>query len=107
MHYPEMWGFVYFSGYSAGDEVDTFHYKADELTKFALRRAYYRQRSFFKVFGEYAETVEQLDLTEMTVPGYSWPPTIRRSWNQYEAQLESETGSAGWIINQDGKIWQF
>lgn len=106
MHYPEMWGFVQFSGKIAGGEQEEFKPNPDEMAKWALRQVYYRERSFYNQNKKYTCDISALNLQQKTVAGYLWPPEIKHTWNQFEARLQKEGGKGGWYINQDGYVWE-
>ena len=40
------------------------------------------------------------------LPGYTFPPKIRITWNQFEACLENLETKERWYINQEGKTWR-
>ena len=104
IHYPEMWGFVQFSDQAAGDGKDSFVLRPEEAAKWALRQVYYKQKTHFLNYGAYADSLKELGLGEMRVKGYSWPPQIRTTWNQWEALLESEDGKERFRITHDGWV---
>ena len=104
MHYPEMWGYVQFSGKAAGGGTDEFRPKPEEKAKWALRRVYYGQRNHRLRHGVYTEDLSLLHLEGLTVDGYRWPPTIETSRSTFEALLESEDGSENWLISREGRV---
>jgi hypothetical protein len=104
IHYPEMWGFVQFSGKIVGSGEDVFELKPEESAKWALRQVYYRQKSYYLNHGQFANNLSGLGLGKMKVPGYKWPPQIKTSWNLWEARLESNDGKEKWFISQDGRL---
>ncbi len=106
MHYPEMWGFVQFSGKVAGSGVEAFQYQPEENVKWALHQVYYRERTHFNQRGKFTEEVTALGLEKNGLEDYSWPPKIMCTWNLFEAQLTSRDGSASWHIDQDGRVWK-
>jgi hypothetical protein len=104
IHYPEMWGFVQFSDQAAGEGKDSFIPRPDEGAKWALRQVYYKQKTHFLNHGAYADSLKELGLGEMRVKGFSWPPQIRTTWNQWEAFLEREDGQGRMTIFSDGRV---
>lgn len=104
IHYPELWGFVQFSGRAAGEGQDRFLPRQEEAAKWALRQVYYKEKAYFLNRGHYTESLTDLGIETMKVPGYKWPPRIEASPNQWEAALESEDGRERVWINQEGRV---
>ena len=104
IHYPEMWGYVQFADGVIGERKDTFISRPEEEAKWALRHVYYKQKTHFQNYGAYADSLIELGLGEIKVKGYSWPPQIRTTWNQWEALLESEDGKERFRITHDGWV---
>ena len=104
MHYPEMWGFVLFSGKEAGSGSDTFRPLPAEQAKWVLRQIYYREHTFFEKHGKFTTEYSQLDLQQTPLKDFYWPPKIEASQNQFDAILQRKDGKAGWIILQNGQI---
>ena len=94
MHYPEMWGFVQFSE----NVDDTFIYNVDEDIKFALRKIYYKERSYFMKNGVYAT-----DLNKLEIENFSWIPQIFITPNSFEAIINSN--GKKFRITHDGRIY--
>lgn len=69
-------GVVQFCGQSASNGEEAFQTRPEEWAKWALRKVYYRERSFFVRHGCSTDDVSDLGLAEMRVPGYSWPPKL-------------------------------
>lgn len=105
MHMPERWGYVQFSDRLAGSGTDGFVEDPNEPVKWALRRLYYRQRSFRAAHGEYAATLETLQAGRVRVDGLGTEPVLQATRSLYEITAK---GSAGALvhINQDGRVWQ-
>lgn len=55
IHYPELWGFVFFAD---GDEI--YEIPSDEYIKWELRRLYYKQHEYFDENGKFSESFEAL-----------------------------------------------
>ena len=104
IHYPELWGYVQFSGRAAGEGKDPFILRPVESAKWALRRVYYKQKTHFMNHGTYADSLAELGLGETEVKGYKWPPQIRTTWDQWEAFLEQEDGQSKVFIFSDGRV---
>lgn len=106
MHYPEMWGFVQFSGKLAGSGEDTFAFHPEEKAKRALRQVYYKEKDYFSANGRYSSSLDELQLTPQSVEGYVWPPRIEITSSLYEAIIQSVDGKETWHIAEDGRTWK-
>jgi hypothetical protein len=106
MHYPEMWGFVQFSGENVGGKNISFiEKKEEEEAKWFLRQIYYLQRDYFVKNGTFTNDLENLGITPISIPGYSMPPVIEYTTNMFEASLSSENSNEIINIRNDGLIW--
>ncbi|MBC8186490.1 carbohydrate-binding family 9-like protein [candidate division KSB1 bacterium] len=106
MHYPEMWGFVQFSEKLVGHGTDEFKMKNQEFAKWALRQVYYKQQTYQMNFGKYTNCYDDLNLKDIKISGYKWPPSINITNNLFEATTVSSDGKEFWHICQDGRVWQ-
>ena len=70
MHMPERWGYVQFSDTPAGSRTDTFVDDPNERVKWALRRLYYRQRSYRAAHGTYADESRRAEWVRHTSRGH-------------------------------------
>ncbi len=108
IHYPEMWGYVQFSGKKAGSGGDGFVDRPDEKVKWALRKIYYRERALYDEKGAFASDLGALGLKnakELKVKDWIYPPVIQTTKNLFEAAYSTKAG-ATWHIRQDGKVWK-
>jgi len=107
IHYPELWGFVQFSGKVAGQGKDAFIDKPEEKAKWALRKIYYREWAHRAEKGTFTSDLKALGLSdkELKVAGFSFPPEIRVTENLFEAVYRGAGGGAVRIV-QDGRIWK-
>lgn len=70
LHYPEMWGFVQFSGNVAGQGHEAFNWHHhNEQIKWALRNVYYRQKQYYLNHHKYASDPSQLGLDQLDLNG--------------------------------------
>lgn len=107
IHYPEMWAFVQFSDKPAGIGKDAFLLKPEEMAKWALRQVYYREKTYFLNNNRYTDNIHDLNLPEIKVEGFKWPPQIKSTWNLWEAFLESDNSLTKVFIRQDGRTTIF
>lgn len=104
IHYPEMWGYVQFSGRQAGEAKETFELTLEQDASWVLRQVYYRQRDFYSQHGRYAESVDELRLRKQNIEGYPWPPEIKTTWDLWEARWMRDDGKVILCIRQDGRL---
>jgi hypothetical protein len=107
IHYPEMWGYVQFSGKTAGQGRDTFQEKAEEKVKWALRKIYYAEWAHKAEKSTFANDWQALGLKERDIrtKGYAFPPIIQSTENLFEAAYQGQAGEI-WRIRDDGKVWK-
>jgi len=107
IHYPEMWGYVQFSGKSAGKGKDAFVEKPDEAAKWALRKIYYAEWAFRAEKGIFSDDLKALGLKDkdLKIKGFAFPPTIQITYSLFEASLKGQAGPA-FRIREDGRIWK-
>ena len=103
--YPEMWGYVQFSGKTAGQGRESFAARPEEKAKWLLRRVYYRERAWRAGKGSFTSDVKALGFTdkELKVSGFSSPPVIQATERMFEAVMTAADGTS-WRIRQDGRI---
>ncbi|MGB7294762.1 MAG: carbohydrate-binding family 9-like protein [Candidatus Aminicenantales bacterium] len=104
IHYPEMWGFVQFSDRTVGEGEETFLRRPEEAIKWALRQVYYKQKTRLMNHDGYSDSLSDLGIGPMKVPGYQWLPRIEATWNQWEACFENQDGRERLWINQEGRL---
>ncbi len=104
LHYPEMWGFVQFSGIEAGRGEEAFVPREEEQVKWALRRIYYAQRMRHDRTGSFTDDLAELGLPDLSLKGFKGP-TVRVTPSLFEAFYEAEAGDS-WHIMQDGQLWK-
>lgn len=105
MHMPERWGFVQFSGKTAGKGTDEFVENPNERVRWALRQIYYLQRSYYEQNGRYASRLEDLEAGELRVEGIDFRPSIEVTSNMYEISAPGFSGKTI-HIRQDGLTWE-
>ena len=106
MHYPEMWGFVQFSGFNVGQGQEEFTWHEEEDVKWALYQIYYAQRRYFTAHGKFTADFKELGIQDRTFKEYRWPPLIETTSSLFEARIVSKDGKTAWCIRQDSKCWK-
>lgn len=104
MHYPERWGYLFFSN-TDGDIRVTPEFAESEYLRDLLRQLYYKQKQYFMDHGHYAKKLKQLD------------PQFKK-YKPVNIELSLETTSQSFLITQkykstgavlhireDGLIW--
>jgi hypothetical protein len=104
MHYPEMWGFVQFSDKKAGEGTDSFVFKKEEVAKFLLRQIYYKEHTNYRKTGNYTDDMKIMGMANVKVEGYSWPPEIKYTWDNFEARIRDLNTNDIWTIDKYGLV---
>jgi hypothetical protein len=106
MHLPERWGIVQFSDEPPGNDVQ-FSYPDDMKSEWLLRELYYRQQSFRRENGRYAENLDQLNISEL-FDEYDMSPKvkIKTLGNSYIMSLTSEEPDYTFYIREDSRAWK-
>ena len=104
MHMPERWGYVQFSNTRAGSGPDAFLDDPNERVKWALRRLYYRQRRYRAANGDYARTLDPLDVSNIRVDGLDFRPAMQSTTSFYEISAPGFDGAVVHIAH-DGRVW--
>lgn len=90
MHYPELWGFVFFC-----DGQENYTIPEDEKLKWELRRLYYEQHAHYDETGRFTADLKPLN------PNFK--PKIQVTDNWFEMSCPSSDGKHEIIIFADGK----
>jgi hypothetical protein len=104
MHYPEMWGYVQFSGRVAGNDAEAFVEHPEEAAKWALRLLYYAQDHWRVEHGRYTDDVTLLNLPGPETDDFDWPPSIVLNGDGYTASVTAADGTTA-HIREDGRVW--
>lgn len=94
MHYPELWGFVYFTDC----ENDVFVIPEDEKLKWELRKVYYMEKNYYRQRGRYCTDYSELCGGEVGIIN----PVIEVTTSMYEAYVMTTDGKGRIVIRQDG-----
>lgn len=94
IHYPELWGFVFFA-----ENDETYEIPEDEYTKWELRRLYYKQHEYFDLNGVFTKEMAELkgDWT------FTIDPVIEITKNSFEMSTTSKDGKREISIFADGR----
>jgi hypothetical protein len=105
IHYPEMWGFVQFSGRVAGKGRDSFQEKPEDEVKGALRRIYYREWALKAEKGSFSPDWKALGLKDkdFKIKNFAFPPLLQTTETMFEAVYQGKDGTI-WRISHDGRL---
>lgn len=95
IHYPELWGFVFFT-----EKGEAYPIPEDEWTKWELRRLYYNAHAYYDLNGHFTNDFSLLkgDWT------FTIEPTIEVTKNTFEISCLSKDGKRELSIFGDGKV---
>jgi hypothetical protein len=106
MHYPEMWGYVYFMERMPSKDGKVQMYFPEEEAKWLLRQVYYRNYNYYQTHGRYSSDIEVLGLTEISPGIFEWPPRIETTTSCFEATLPLPNTDNSIHIDNMGKTWK-
>ncbi|MBE5966511.1 MAG: carbohydrate-binding family 9-like protein [Lachnospiraceae bacterium] len=109
IHYPELWGFVFFTG--TGKESPAYTIPEDEYRKWELRKLYYAQQIFLDLNGHYSNRLEELisilgtyapsDANRTVKP---LPYRIETTSHTFEISCPSSDNKKNILIYSNGKV---
>jgi hypothetical protein len=102
MHYPEMWGLVWFSPATASGDgpAPAWPTPAEIEVRSRLMQVYYQQKRHAAMHGTYAGTAEDLDLGELGLgPGFR----LQTTPSLWEATLPGPGFTAH--VDNEGRFW--
>jgi hypothetical protein len=94
MHFPERWGLAQFSTNKVGRNTTNFYLPDEERLGKYLWYVYYKQQSYKREKGIYANSVSELDIAKQTKTdsGESILIEIKTNGNGFTATLQNEDG---------------
>ncbi len=105
MHAPETWGYLLFSGKTAGEGKDVFKMPAGEKEKWVLRNLYYKENHYRKQRGTWTSSLEELNVDPGVFDEFGALPVMQITDDLYEISMKAPEGTV-WHIRQDGKTWK-
>ena len=102
MHYPEMWGFVQFATDEVGSRTRRFEPDPRDAAAWALRRVYYKERTFQARNGRYTAQPSALGLVDDPPAPVPWPLRIVASPTWFEAYFVR--GGDTVSVSADGRV---
>lgn len=93
MHYPELWGFVFFCG-----GTETYPVPEDEARKWELRRLYYAQHTRFDETGRFDPALNSL--------GNGFIAKVQTTDHSFELSCPTADGGGTLVLLGDGKVYR-
>ncbi|HEX3021707.1 MAG TPA: carbohydrate-binding family 9-like protein [Lachnospiraceae bacterium] len=94
IHYPELWGFVFFT-----ERGESYEIPQDEYDKWELRRLYYNAHEFYDRNGYFTREFDDIKGTW----NYTIQPLVEVTKNSFEISCMSKDGKRELSILSDGK----
>jgi hypothetical protein len=104
MHRPERWGVVQFTEVAVGADTVPVAEHPNRAVTWALRRLYYRQRTYREAQGAYASSLSLLNAQEIAPETRRFAPTLQTTQSTYEITAPGADGTTV-HIRHDGKTW--
>lgn len=104
MHFPERWGYLFFSKPSEGAEAKKYSIPESEELKKHLWHVYYLQKEYLQKNKSYASNLKQLGITESTfdVNGIQNKLWIEATSRQFMVYISNEQSS--YSLNDEGLV---
>ena len=106
MHYPEMWGYVYFFEKLPTSDGKVQGFIAEEEGKWLLRQLYYKMYNFWQTNGYYTDDLQKLDYTPADAGLFQLPPRLETTSSLYEASLKLPGSDERIHIDNSGRTWR-
>jgi Carbohydrate family 9 binding domain-like len=104
MHMPEMWGFLQFSSIEAGAGTEEFVSDNELDLKWALRMIYYAENEYYKEFGIYSSSLDDIGLSASDFPDNLPAPVIQSTRTTFESYFPVEDSDSVWTIYNHGRL---
>ena len=103
MHYPEMWGEVYFAP-EAFTDFDSASAEHGAIAAAAsLMPVYYGQKQWFEDHGSFASSLDELDIgTGLSSLPENWSLSLEACGNGFTARLDTPYGTA--TVDENGRL---
>ena len=107
MHYPERWGYVFFSQKLVTVAQDTFQLPFEEKMRKYLWLVYYKQHKYLKAHGLYAKTLSSLKIPfTSSVENTLIHLQMKAGPFHFEATVSCPGLKDKWMINEEGKVFK-
>lgn len=105
MHYPERWGYLFFSLLPVGSSKHSYQVPATEELKEQLRQLYYKQKQYYLDHNRYARSLSQLKAKPIQWQGKKLKTRFEVHSRGYVITLYGAKGLPDMYIREDGKLW--
>lgn len=105
MHYPEMWGYIFFVKELPSSDGKVQMYIPAEEAKWMLRQIYYKNYSYYRTHGAYSDDLEKLGLGTMSF-GVFKKPLIETTTSTFEAIIDLPVSKEKVHIDEMGRTWK-
>lgn len=104
MHFPERWGYLFFSKPSLGSTVKNYSIPESEELKKHLWHVYYLQKEYLQKNKTYASSLDQLEIAESTfnVNGIQNKLWVEATSRQFTVYISNEQSS--YSLNDEGLV---
>ena len=108
MHFPERWGYLYFSDSRSGTIGSISSETPSDKLKKTLWLLYYKQKDYYRQHKKYASSLRELQMpVTVNLPGVNGNLYLEATTRQFNANIHSAGEKSGWQINQEGRINKF
>jgi hypothetical protein len=101
---PEMWGYLQFSGLTAGSGTEELTPDPDLNRKWALRMIYYAEKEYFKNNNKYSSCLKNIGLKKEDLPANVPTPKIEVTRTTFESYFPSGNEKGNLVIYHDGRL---
>lgn len=105
MHYPERWGYLFFSHAITGEMHKEYRVPHLELGKEYLRQLYYKQKQYYMDKGHYAKSLKALKAKPFKIYDYKVKTKYEYTSQGYIITLGPGQGLPQICIREDGLTW--
>ncbi|MBW6513541.1 MAG: carbohydrate-binding family 9-like protein [Candidatus Syntrophosphaera sp.] len=103
MHYPERWGYVFFTRARSGEADPGFIIPQEEQAREYLRQVYYAQRQHWLDRGSYARSLSKLQMKPLDHSGKRLKPILETTSKTFVATLRLDPQTE-LMITEDGRL---
>jgi len=105
MHYPERWGYLFFTHRPVGSSKHSYQIPASEEAKEYLRQLYYMQKQYYFDQGSYTESLARLGAKPFVWQRKKLKTKIEIHSQGYVITLFGAKGLPDMYIREDGRLW--
>lgn len=106
MHYPERWGYLFFSQADVDSPEELTPIPAPEFAREYLRQIYYKQKQYFLDHGAYAKSLKKLNMQAYSWENRKLKPKFETTSQGYVVSLPAANSLPVLCIREDGLLWE-